>query len=283
MGMKILVTGAGGLLGAEIEGLARARGHRVLPLARAELNVTDKKSVSAAIKGSGLDTVVHCAAYTAVDRAESEPELARLVNRDGTQNVASICGSEGVDFVYLSTDYVFDGTKSTPYLPGDLPNPLSVYAKTKLEGEKVTWEVAGPALVVRLSWLYGDHKGFVPAVLRQALTADAPLRVVCDQVGQPTWVRNAASAIIELLEVRARGTVHVGDKGECSWWDLAQEVLRLDGKDRPVKAVSSEEFGAAALRPSYSVLDLTETEEVLGRSMPSWQDALRDFMHSKNR
>ena len=280
--MKILVTGAGGLLGTEIEGLARARGHHVVPLTRAELDVTDKNSVGAAIEGADLEAVVHCAAYTAVDKAESEPELARLVNYDGTRNVASICGSKGVDFVYLSTDYVFDGVKRVPYLPGDLTNPLSVYGKTKLEGEKVVWEVASPALVVRLSWLYGHDKGFVPAILQQAVAGDAPLRVVCDQVGQPTWVRNAASTVIELLEVGARGTLHVGDKGECSWSELAQEVLRLDGKETPIEAVSSEEFGGAALRPSYSVLDLTKTEEVLGRSMPSWQDALRDFMHSKN-
>lgn len=255
----------------------------MLPLARSELDVTNMNSVTEAIEGADLDVVVHCAAYTAVDRAESEPELARRVNRDGTRNVASICGSEGIDFVYLSTDYVFDGSKSTPYLPRDLTNPLSIYGKTKLEGEKVTWEVAGPALVVRLSWLYGDRKGFVPAILQQALAGNAPFRVVYDQVGQPTWVRNAAFTVIELLEVGVQGTVHVGDKGECSWSDLAHEVLRLNGKDRPIEAVSSEEFGAVALRPSYSVLDLTETEEVLGRSMPSWQDALRDFMHSKDR
>ena len=280
--MKILVTGASGLLGAEIEGLAGTRGHSVVPLTRAELDVTDKRSVAAAIKGAGPEAVVHCAAYTAVDKAESEPELARLVNCDGTKNVASICGSEGVDFVYISTDYVFDGAKRAPYLPGDLANPLSVYGKTKLEGEKVTWEIANPALVVRLSWLYGDQKGFVPAILRQALAGETPLRVVSDQVGQPTWVRNAASTVIDLLEVGARGTLHVGDKGECSWADLAQEVLRLDGKEIHIEGVSSEEFGGAALRPSYSVLDLTETEEVLGRPMPSWQDALRSFMHCKN-
>jgi dTDP-4-dehydrorhamnose reductase len=275
--MKVLVTGAHGLLGASVSVAARTRGHEVVALGHGELDVTDAAAVREAIAAGGPDAVVHCAAYTAVDRAESEPELARVVNVAGTRHVAEAAAEAGAVLVYVSTDYVFDGRKRTPCLPTDEPGPLSVYGRTKLEGEQAVAEVGGEALTVRSSWMYGREKGFVPSILRRARAGEA-LRVVDDQRGRPTWVSHAAEALLDLLEDEARGIWHVADRGECTWHELAREVLALEGLAVRVEAVSSEEYGAPAARPAYSVLDLEATEARLGRRLPEWREGLRGFL-----
>jgi len=274
--MQILVTGGAGLLGAAIVSEAGGRGHDVRAPRLAELDVTDPDAVRSAVVAARPRAVIHCAAYTAVDRAESEPELADAVNRRGTQRVAGACAEVGAALVYVSTDYVFDGRKRTPYLPGDEPRPLSVYGRTKLEGERAALE-AGEALVTRTSWLYGAANGFVPAILRKARSGE-PLRVVDDQRGRPTWAPHAASAILDLLDSEARGIWHVAGGGECTWIELAREALALAGLDAEVRAISTEEYGAPAARPAYSVLDLTATEARFGRPMPHWREGLRQFL-----
>ncbi len=277
MSLRIAVTGASGLLGARVAREARSRGHDVAALDRAALDVTDAERVRAAMEAYGPDAVIHCAAYTAVDRAEAEPERARSVNVEGTRNLARSAAAVGALMVYPSTDYVFDGRKSTPYLPDDPPNPLSVYGHTKLEGEHAVTEAGCDALVVRTSWLYGAGKGFVPGILGLAAGA-GPLRVVDDQTGRPAWVGNAAPLVLALVERGERGVWHLADGGECTRLELAREALRLRGEPIEIEAISTEEFGAAAARPPYSVLDLTRTERALGRAMMDWREALRRFL-----
>jgi dTDP-4-dehydrorhamnose reductase len=277
--VKILVTGAGGLLGRALVPEARERGHEVTALDRAGLDVTDGAAVRLALSGVRPDVVLHCAAYTAVDRAEGEPEAARGVNRDGARNVAAASAEVGAVPVYVSTDYVFDGRKRWPYLPDDATSPQSVYGRTKLEGEKATSEAAADHLIVRTSWLYGDDNGFVPAILRRARSG-APLRIVEDQEGRPTWAPEAAGALLDLVDHGARGTWHVAGGGACTWLDLAGEALRLAGIQVPVEAVTSAEFGAPAVRPAYSVLDLTATERLLGRAMTDWREALARYLET---
>ncbi len=275
--MRVLVTGARGLLGAAVAAEARARGHEVVALGHAELDVTDAAAVREAIAATRPDVVVHCAAYTAVDRAESEPERARAVNRDGTRYVAEAAAEVGAVIVYVSTDYVFDGTKRTPYLPTDEANPLSVYGRTKLEGEEAVAEVGGEALTVRTSWLYGPGNGFVPAILRRAREGGA-LRVVDDQRGRPTWAPHAAVTILDLFESGARGAWHVAGGGDCTWLELAREALALDALPVEAHAISTAAYGAPAPRPAYSVLALDATEERLGRRMPHWREGLRGHL-----
>jgi len=278
--MRILVSGAEGLLGAAVAAEARARGHEVLARGRAELDVTEREAVRKAIRDAMPEAVVHCAAYTAVDRAEAEPELAHAVNVGGTRNVAEAAKEVGAALLYVSTDYVFDGTKRTPYLPTDETDPLSVYAKTKLEGEEVARRAVPDALITRTSWLYGPGNGFVPAILRRAREGH-PLRVVHDQLGRPTWAPHAAEAMLDLLEGGARGTWHVAGGGECTWLELAREALRLEGLVVDVQAISTAAYGAPAARPAYSVLDLKATEERLGRTLPSWQEGLRGYLEAR--
>ena len=290
---RMLVTGAGGLLGSDVVRAARGRGYDVVAAGRAQLDVTHEEAVRAVVldrgwapgrTGDRFTDVVHCAAYTAVDGAEEEPEEAMRANRDGTRHVADAAAEAGARFVYVSTDYVFDGRAKAPYLPDAEPAPLSVYGRTKLEGERAALASQRGALVVRTSWLYGSGGGnFVTSMLRlarerkEAGTKEV-LRVVDDQVGRPSWSRNVANGLLDLLERRVRGVWHVADAGEATWRELAREALRLVGVDVEVAAVSTEDWGAPAPRPAYSVLDLAATEALLGRPAMDWRRALRTFL-----
>ncbi|MBM4184062.1 MAG: dTDP-4-dehydrorhamnose reductase [Gemmatimonadetes bacterium] len=279
--MRILVTGAGGLLGRAVVADARGRGHEVEAVSHPELDVVDEQAVERALARSRPDAVFHCAAYTAVDRAESEPDEARAVNVEGTRHVARAASGVGAQLLSVSTDYVFDGRKRTPYLPDDDVGPLSVYGRTKLDGERAALAAAPSALVVRTSWLYGDESGFVPAILRRASRGER-LRVVDDQGGRPTWAPHAAAAMLDLLERRARGIWHVAGGGECTRLELAREALQLARLGTPIEAISTVDFGSPARRPAYSVLDLTATETLLGRPMTHWRDALATYLRSRS-
>jgi dTDP-4-dehydrorhamnose reductase len=193
--MRILVTGSGGLLGSAVVPYAALRGHEIVAMDRATLDVTDADAVREAISTQRPAFVIHCAAYTAVDKAESEPQVAHQVNVVGARNVAEAASAVGAVPVYVSTDYVFDGAKRVPYRPDDPTRSLSVYGATKLAGEYATAEAAPSHLVVRTSWLYGGDNGFVPAILRRA-EAGQELRVVDDQEGRPTWAPHAAAALV---------------------------------------------------------------------------------------
>ncbi len=292
---RMVVTGASGLLGSEVVSAARERGYEVVPLARGDLDVTDEDRVRGVLReeasargtgaspGASLD-VVHCAAYTAVDAAEADAERAALVNREGTRLVARAAAEAGARFVYVSSDYVFDGEGRVPYLPDAPTRPLSVYGGTKLEGEREALLSQPGALVVRTSWLYGSHgRNFVTSMLdlgrtRQAAGATEPLRVVNDQRGRPSWARNVAAGLLDLLERRVRGVWHVADGGDASWLELARELFRVTGVDVAVEPVTTEAWGAPAPRPAYSVLDLSATEALLGRPATPWREALRKFL-----
>ncbi len=285
------MTGAGGLLGSELVRLGSDTGHRraggspakteILGLPRALLDVTDGVEVGNVIGELEPDWVVHCAAYTAVDRAEEEPDQAMSVNHGGTVNVASAAARHGARLLYVSTDYVFDGQKREPYLPSDEVRPLSVYAQTKLAGEEAA--LASGGVAIRTGWLYGRGGGnFVDAILRRA-EGGASLRVVDDQRGRPTWARNVAVGIFDLLvrglfEQGLTPVVHLADGGDATWLEFAREAVRLRGLDVPVEGVSTAEWGAAAPRPAYSILDLSAVEGALGRPMMHWKDALSQYL-----
>lgn len=277
--MRILVTGAAGLLGREVVALAAARGHDVVAAAREMLDVTDGEAAARVLADVRPGAVVHCAAYTAVDRAEEEPELAMRVNGRGTAHVAQAAAGAGARLVTISSDYVFDGSADgIPYRPQDSPGPLSIYGRSKLEGERIALASSPGALVVRTSWLYGaGGPSFVTGMLERGRNG-APLRVVDDQRGRPTWTRNAAAGVLDLLHRRARGIWHVADGGDATWLELAREAFRLRGVETPLGPISTEAWGAASPRPRYSVLDVSGTEALLGRAMTDWRVALACFL-----
>jgi len=277
--MRILVTGANGLLGTDALAEALARGHEALGLTREDLDVTDALAVEAVLHGHEPDAVIQCAAYTAVDRAEAEPGLALRVNRDGAAHVAAACRSVGAVLAYVSTDYVFGGPRTVPWGPGEHAEPVNHYGRTKLEGERAVAASGAEHVVARVSWLFGAGRpSFVDAMLERAEAGQA-LRLVDDQFSTPTWTRTAARVLVSFLEGGARGIHHVtSGGGAASRLDFVGEALRIRGLDVPVEGVPTGTFPEPARRPPYSVLDVGTTEELLGRPLPGWREDLRRYL-----
>ncbi len=276
--MRLLITGARGLLGTELVDRASRLGLEVHATDIDEMDVTDRGAVESVVGSLEPEVILHCAAYTAVDRAEAEPDAAMRLNRDGTRNVARAAAKAGSLLVYLSTDYVFDGAKGSPYLPEDPPNPQGAYARSKLAGEEETAAAGGEWLMVRSGWLYGSGgKNFVDTILGMAEERGS-VKVVSDQKGRPTWAGSLAPTTLDLLAMGARGIYHAADRGEATWLELAEKALALAGIEAVVAPVSTEEWGAPAPRPEYSVLDLEKAESLLGRAMPRWEDSLRHYL-----
>jgi dTDP-4-dehydrorhamnose reductase len=271
--MKILVCGAGGMLGRDLVKACAAAGHEVTALARPDVDVTDPEAVRSAIAHAGPDAVINCAAWTDVDGAEQHEEIARRVNGEGAGNVAAAAASAGASVLYVSSDYVFDGTKREPYVESDPTNPLSAYGRSKLAGEQATAEANPRHLIVRSSWLFGSHGGnFVATMLRLGAERDE-LRVVDDQVGCPTWTGHLAEGLAALATGDAYGIHHLAGAGDCSWCAFAREIFRHAGVDCEVQPITTDEYPLPATRPAYSVLRSTR-----GLALPPWQKGLEGYL-----
>ena len=256
--MRLLVTGAGGQLGRELVDAARHAGHDVVGLAKSELDITDQSAVDSAIRTAQPDVVIHAAAWTAVDACESDPDKAHLVNVIGTRNVVQAARAIGARTVYISTDYVFDGDKPTPYVEDDTPSPRSVYGRTKWEGER---EMGDGDLIVRISWVCGFHGANMVKTILKIMKNQPELRFVDDQVGSPTMADDAAAGIIRLIEHGARGVWHLTNQGSTSWYGFAGDVLEAAGEDRArVKPIRTTDLQPPrpAKRPANSVLANTK-------------------------
>ncbi|MEZ4423334.1 MAG: dTDP-4-dehydrorhamnose reductase [Gemmatimonadota bacterium] len=279
-GRPILVTGAGGLLGSEVVTSFRRAGRDVVAVERATLDITDAPSVSALFEDVRPGVVVNCAAYTQVDRAESEPEAAYAVNRDGAGSVARAAARCGARLIHISTDFVFDGRARRPYRPEDPTRPLGVYGASKHAGEEEVRRAGGAWAIVRTSWLYGrGGRNFVDRILERARTGE-PLRVVADQRGRPTAAPGLADTLRALDDLGATGIWHVADGGEATWFELAREACRLAGLTPELTPVATGDWPAPAPRPPYSVLDLERTERALGRPFADWRSALEGYLAS---
>jgi len=267
--MRLLVTGAGGMLGSDV---VRA-GDQVTALSRAELDITDEGAVDHAVRAARPDAVVNCAAYTDVDGAEAETDAAMRVNAAGALNVAEAAASVDALVVYPSTDYVFDGSKRAPYVESDPVSPRSAYGRSKLEGELATATVDGH-LIVRTAWLFGTGgRNFVEAML--AAASRGPVRVVCDQVGCPTYTRHLAAAILTLVEAKVTGIVHAAGAGECSWHDFARAIFERANVDAELSPCTTGEFPRPAPRPAYSVL---RSERADVPALPRWERGLDEYL-----
>lgn len=274
------MTGAGGLLGYALVRELRRRGVPATAMERGALDVTRAEDVLRAVDAVRPTMVLHCAAYTAVDRAESDEAAAFAVNEAGTANVARAAASFGALVVYPSTDYVFSGDSATPYRPADPTGPRNVYGRSKLAGEQAVRESGAPWLVVRTSWLFGPGgQDFVDKVIAGP-PRGAPLRVVHDQTGSPTWTMDLAPALLDLASAGCRGVLHVTSGGRATWWELACETLRLCGGPgrSPVEPVTTEEYGAPAPRPRDSVLDTSDADAALGRAPSGWRASLAEHL-----
>ena len=260
--VKVLITGAAGQLGTDLVLSAQNCGHEVFATRHSDLDITNKTQVTEMIRAAEPEAIIHAAAWTAVDACESDPQKAMAVNRDGTANIVSAARSVGARVIYISTDYVFDGTKPTPYIESDSPNPQSIYGASKLAGEQqldVTTDQ-----IVRISWACGEHgANMVKTILRLAATSPT-LTFVDDQIGSPTFTSDAAPAIVDLAVSSRAGIWHVTNQGSTSWFGFAQDVLSAAGLDpNRVQPISTADFRPQrpAKRPANSVLENAQMRE----------------------
>lgn len=277
--MKVLVTGAKGQLGTDLVLLLSDRGYEVYGYGREELDITNFDQVKRVIREIHPDVVIHTAAYTKVDLAESEPDQAFLINSYGTRNVAVVSEAVGAKLVYISTDYVFDGTATTPYNEFASTNPLSVYGKSKLAGEQFVRDLHSKFFIVRTSWVYGKHgNNFVKTMLKLAQERDE-LMVVHDQIGCPTYTVDLANCVLELIQTEKYGVYHVSNSGHCSWYEFAKAIFEEAGIKVKVNPCTTKDFPRPAPRPAYSVFDHMSLRLNGFRKMREWREALREFLH----
>ena len=275
--MRIVITGADGQLGWELRLALSGRAEVVgLDLPAFDICHADCSETLAAQRP---DWVIHAAAMTDVDGCEREPGRAAAVNTEGTRRVAESCRATGAGLVYLSTDFVFDGRKSVPYIEDDVPAPLSVYGQSKLMGEAAVRAVAPRWAIVRTAWLFGVHgKNFVKAMVQKAAAGEA-LRVVDDQTGSPTYARDLAAAVADLVHRGLGGVFHLTNGGSCSWFMFARAILRASGfPEAPIVPITSEELNRPARRPTYSVLDRNAWVRAGGEGLRPWPAALEAML-----
>ena len=272
---RLLVTGATGMLGADVVSEAGARGLDVVAMAHSELDVRDDASVRAAVRESAPDVVVNCAAWTDVDGAEELEDVATEINAAGAGNVARACAATGALCVQVSTDYVFEGHGRAPYVESDPTCPLSAYGRSKLAGELAVAEAGPRHIIARSSWLFGANgQNFVATMLRLGEERDE-VRVVNDQLGCPTYTCHLASVLLDVAAAEALGIHHLAGSGACSWHAFAVEIFRQAGIDCRVDPATTAEMGRPAPRPAYSVLGSARGD---GFVLPDWRDGLRDYL-----
>lgn len=282
--MRMLVTGATGQLGSELARELTRLGHEVFAPDPDELDLLEPVRVAAIIREQRWDWVINCAAYTAVDKAESEAEQAFVINRDCPGEMARSVANYGGRMLQVSTDFIFSGDQRRPYIETDLPNPLGVYGRSKLEGEQVVLGVLPDATVLRTAWVYGVRgHNFVKTMLRIAAEG-RPLRVVNDQIGTPTWTTDIVMAIVALLGRQAGGTYHFTAAGQTSWCGFASAILEdaarigFPVKTHSVAPIPTSEYPTPARRPAYSVLDTRKIASLLPSPPPGWRDSLDNML-----
>jgi dTDP-4-dehydrorhamnose reductase len=294
--MKVLITGANGQLGREltkqylekpnIELILTDIGHIDITkcgikknnmMLKVNLDITNKNNVNEVIKTYEPDVVINCAAHTAVDKCETDEENAYKLNALGPKYLAEATHELGSEIVQVSTDYVFDGEGNTPLIETDIPNPQTVYGKTKLQGEVFVKQNNPKHYIVRTAWLYGDGNNFVKTMLKLSET-NKVLKVVNDQKGTPTSTVDLARVIIKLVENKAYGLYHCTCKGECTWYELTKEIFRIKGIDTEVLPCTTDEFPRPAKRPKYSVLRNYSLENSIGDITRDWKESLREYL-----
>ena len=278
--MRILVTGSTGQVGSEVLRAFAHSGHELIAPGRRELDFLNPEGVAGQVRRLRADWVINCAAYTQVDQAESEVEQAFVVNRDSVAALAGAVAGYGGQLLHVSTDFIFDGRQSRPYREADAANPLSVYGRSKWEGEQAVRAVLPEATLLRTAWVYGvQGRNFVKTILRIA-GEGRPLRVIDDQFGSPTWARDIAGAIKTLVQHGARGTYHYTDAGSTSWHGFATAILAgatgagFTLGTTTVEAIPTSGYPTPAVRPGYSVLDTGKIQSLLPAPIPHWRDSL---------
>lgn len=279
--MKILITGANGLLGHELSSILKD--HTLILLSHSQLDISDPESVNKQIDSSSPDIIINSAAYTQVDACETNYDLAFKSNAIGPKNLAIKCKQLGIPLIHISTDYVFEGNekKNSPLVEDDKLGPKTVYGKTKLEGEKMVQKNCQKYFILRTAWLYGEGKNFVKTMLSLS-KKNKELKVVNDQIGSPTYAKDLAKAIKEIIEKKSDkyGIYHVTNKGEVSWYEFAKKIFEIKNIEIKVNPCTSEEFPRPAPRPHYSVLSNQKWIDAGFTPMRDYEEALNEYLDS---
>lgn len=276
--MRIMVTGATGMLGQDVMRVLTEQKHHCLGVSTADFDLRDGEAVRQAVLAFRPEAIVHCAAYTAVDRAESEPEVCTAVNGLGTLNVARAAVAVGAKLLYVSTDYVFDGSGDAPREAEDRPQPLNVYGLSKLQGEEAVRGVTSRHFILRISWLFGHGGGSFVRTIRRLGQEKTEIRVVDDQIGSPTYTPDLARLIARMIVTDRYGTYHAANEGFCSFAEFARVILRADRSRCRILPVTTAEYGSIARRPLNSRLSRRALDENGFPRLPSWEDALHRFL-----
>lgn len=280
---SILVLGASGQLGQELRVAAEGSAQHYTFASRSELDVTDQLAIRHFVQDHHIDTIINCSAYTAVDRAEDEPEEADRINHQAVAALAALAKAQGLYLIHISTDYVFAGDSHRPITEEETPRPQSVYGRTKLLGEDAIRRTGCRALILRTSWLYSTYGANFLKTMCRLMQERQELSIVFDQIGTPTYARDLARFIVSYLEqdkgTRQEGTYHFSDEGVASWYDFAEAIRHRMGYSCQLHPIRSEQYPTKATRPSYSVLDKAKLKRDFGITLPHWQTSLEDCLN----
>ena len=279
--MKILITGGRGRLGQDLKTIFESKNVEVISADLDDFDICDQKAVLNFMKNTNPDAVIHCAAYTNVDGCEDNIETAFKVNGNGTRNIALSCGKFNKKMVYISTDYIFDGTKSSPYYEYDTPNPLSVYGMSKFYGEKYVSQLCMDRFIVRISWLFGANgNNFIKAILKKAAET-GEISVVTDQHGSPTYTKDLALFLNDLVSTEHFGIYHATNEGYCTWFDFAKKAIELNNLSEKVKMnqITADILKRRAIRPKNSMLHKINLKTSGFTPLPTWENALQRYMN----
>ena len=279
---NILVTGANGQLGSEIRALHANYPYNFFFTDKTELDITDKNAAEEFIERTGVDTIINCAAYTAVDKAETDKENTDRINHLAVKNLAEISKKRDIQLIHISTDYVFDGKNYKPYNEDDTPNPNGIYGKTKLEGEKAMMQInPKDSVIIRTSWVYSSYgTNFVKTMLRLGKEKES-LGVIFDQVGTPTYARDLAKAVLEILPNIKNEKVEIynySNEGVLSWYDFAKEIMRMAKLNCKIDPIETKEYPTPAERPHYSLLNKSKIKKEFDITIPFWKDSLDECL-----
>ena len=280
---NILVTGSNGQLGRELHELSESYPYTFWFTCKEDLNITDEHAIQSFIERHAINVIINCAAYTAVDKAENDQELADKINHQAVKHLAFIAKEQNIKLIHISTDYVFDGTNYTPYLEKDVTNAQSIYGKTKLDGENALLHVNLPnSIIIRTSWVYSRYgTNFVKTMLRLGRER-ASLGVIYDQVGTPTYARDLAKTILEILPKINNTQTEIynySNEGVLSWYDFAQEIMKIAKLTCKINPIETKEYPTPAKRPHYSLLNKSKIKNEFGIEIPYWKDSLADCLN----
>jgi dTDP-4-dehydrorhamnose reductase len=277
--MNVLVTGANGQLGNEMRLMAQNSSYHYIFTDVEELDITDFNAILQTVKEKEIQIIVNCAAYTNVDKAENDFDIANALNNIAVGRLANVAKAQNATLIHISTDYVFNGNNHIPYTEDDITDPIGVYGKTKLAGEETIKKVGCNYIILRTAWLYSKWgNNFVKTMQKLTLEKDS-LSVIFDQIGSPTYAKDLAHAISLIIErnmLNQQGIYHYSNEGVCSWFDFAKEICELSGHNCNITPIHSQEYPSKVTRPHYSVLDKTKFKETFGIPVPYWKDSLKN-------